>query len=87
MQIEGNQGEPFLFEVTPQFVDFAAMGEEAPHPQWLVIEIPAGMGVRGDMNVVKVQFSASDQAEAIAKIGLPSTHRLHLGPQKFDSHF
>ena len=63
------------------------MGEEPPHPQWLVIEIAAGVGVRGDVNVVEVQFSAPDQAEAIAKIGLPRAHRFHLGPQEFDSRF
>ena len=52
-----------------------------------MVEIAAGVGVRGDVNVVEVQFAASDQAEAIAKIGLSSTHRLHLGPQKLDSRF
>ena len=87
MQVEWNQGQPFLFEVTAQLVDFAAMGKEAPHAQWLVVEIAAGVGVRGDVNVVEVQFSAPDQAEAIAKIGLPRAHRFHLGPQKFDSRF
>ena len=87
MQVEWNQGEPFFLEVTPQLVDFAAMGEEAPHPEGVVIEIAAGVGVRGDVNVVKLEFAASDQAEAIAQIGLPSPHRLHLGPQKFDSRF
>ena len=45
------------------------------------------LGAEDFAELLKVQFSASDQAEAIAKIGLPSTHRLHLGPQKFDSRF
>ena len=86
-EVKWDQGESFLFELTPQFVDFAAMGEQASHPQWVVIEIAAGVGVRGDVNVVEVQFSAPDQAEAIAKIGLPRAHRFHFGPQKFDSRF
>ena len=87
VQIEWNQGETFLFEVTAQFVDFTAMGKQAPHAQWLVIEIAAGVGVRGDVDVVEVQLTASDQAEAIPQIGLARAHRLHLGPQKLDSRF
>ena len=87
MQVERNECESFLLEVTSKLVNLAAMCEESPDPEWVVIEVAAGMGVRGDVHVVEVEFASSDQAEAIAQIGLSRAHGFHFRTQKFDPGF
>jgi hypothetical protein len=46
VQVERDQGEALLIEGDAQPIDLAAMGQQSPHPQRLVVEVGAGVAVR-----------------------------------------
>ena len=39
VELQWNQGETFLIQVNPKLVDLTPMGEQAPDPQGVVVEV------------------------------------------------
>ena len=70
MELQWNQGEPFLIQVNPQLVDLTPMGEQAPDPQGVVVEVGPRMAVGRNVHVVQLHLAIADQAEAIPQVGL-----------------
>ena len=60
MQVEGNKGQSLLIQFNAQFVDFLAVGQQPPHPQGVVVEVAAGVGVGRDVHVVQLHLPVAD---------------------------
>ena len=60
MNVEGDEGESLFVQLPPQLVDLTAMSEKLSRSQWVVIEVSARVAMRGDMHVVKLQFSLAN---------------------------
>src|SRR5690606_20220171 len=86
MEVERDEGEPFLLHLADELAQLAPMEEELARAEGVMVE-PVARRVRGDVKIMEPEFAPVERGEGVLEIGLSVAQRFHLGTLQDDSGF